>query len=45
VNVYFAGPLFSEVERDWIGATIRKIESFAAQHGIKPEIIFGPLLF
>ncbi len=40
MRVYFAGPLFSEAERDWIRATISKIESLAAQHGTKTEIIF-----
>jgi len=40
VKIYFAGPLFSEAERDWIRATIRKIESLAAQRGTKTEIIF-----
>ena len=40
IKIYFAGPLFSEAERDWIRSTISKIESLAAQHGIKTEIIF-----
>ncbi|SPJ16174.1 Nucleoside 2-deoxyribosyltransferase [Syntrophobacter sp. SbD2] len=40
MKIYFAGPLFSEAERDWIRATIRKIESLAAQRGTKTEIIF-----
>jgi len=40
VNVYFAGPLFSEAERDWIRATIEEIESLAARHQTKVEIIF-----
>jgi nucleoside 2-deoxyribosyltransferase len=40
MKIYLAGPLFSEAERDWIRATINKIESFAAQRGTKTEIIF-----
>ena len=40
MKIYFAGPLFSEAERDWIRATLKKIESFAAQRGTKTEIIF-----
>ena len=40
MKIYFAGPLFSEAERDWIRATINKIESLAAQRGMKTEIIF-----
>jgi nucleoside 2-deoxyribosyltransferase len=40
IKIYFAGPLFSEAERDWIRATIKEIESLAAQHGTKAEIIF-----
>ena len=40
VKSYFAGPLFSEAEREWIRATIQKIESLAAQRGTKVEIIF-----
>jgi nucleoside 2-deoxyribosyltransferase len=40
LKIYFAGPLFSEAERDWIRATINKIESIAAQRGTKLEIIF-----
>ena len=40
MKIYFAGPLFSEAARDWIRATIGKIESLAAQHGMKTEIIF-----
>ncbi len=39
VKSYFAGPLFSEAEREWIRATIQKIESLAAQRGTKVEII------
>lgn len=40
MKIYLAGPLFTEAERDWIRATIQKIESFAAGHGTKIEIIF-----
>ena len=40
MKIYFAGPLFSEAERDWIRATIQKIESLAVQRGTKTEIIF-----
>jgi hypothetical protein len=40
MKIYFAGPLFSEAERDWIRSTIFKIESLAARHGTKLEIIF-----
>jgi nucleoside 2-deoxyribosyltransferase len=40
VKVYFAGPLFSEAERDWIRSAIRKIESFAAERGIQIDVIF-----
>ncbi len=40
MKIYFAGPLFSEAERDWIRATIRKIESHAAQRGMQTDIIF-----
>jgi nucleoside 2-deoxyribosyltransferase len=40
MKIYFAGPLFSEADRDRIRATISKIESLAAQHGTKLEIIF-----
>ncbi len=40
MKIYFAGPLFSEAERDWIRSTISKIGSLAAQRGTKTEIIF-----
>ncbi len=40
MKIYFAWPLFSEAERDWIRATIKEIESLATQHGTKAEIIF-----
>ena len=40
MEIYFAGPLFSEAARDWIRSTINKIESLAAQRGTKIEIIF-----
>ncbi len=40
MKIYFAGPLFSEAERDWIRSTIRKIESLAAAKGIQINVIF-----
>jgi nucleoside 2-deoxyribosyltransferase len=40
MKIYFAGPLFSEAERDWLRATISKIESLAGQRGTKIKIIF-----
>ena len=40
MKIYFAGPLFSEAERDWIRSTINSIESLAAQRGINTDIIF-----
>lgn len=40
MKIYFAGPLFSEAEREWIRSTIKKIESLAAQIGTKIQIIF-----
>ena len=40
MKIYFAGPLFSEAERDWIRATIQEIEAVAASRGAKLEIIF-----
>ncbi|MGA2403383.1 MAG: nucleoside 2-deoxyribosyltransferase [Syntrophobacteraceae bacterium] len=40
IRIYFAAPLFSEAEREWIRSTIQKIESFAAGYGTKLEIIF-----
>lgn len=40
MKLYFAGPLFSEADRDWIRSTIRQLHSIAAQHGKELEIIF-----
>lgn len=40
MKIYFAGPLFSEAERDWIRSTIKKIETLAAKHGVKVEVCF-----
>ena len=40
MKLYFASPLFSEAERDWIRSTIKEIESLAAQRGTKTKIIF-----
>ena len=39
-KIYFAGPHFSEADRDWIRSTVRKIESLAIDQGVKTEIIF-----
>jgi nucleoside 2-deoxyribosyltransferase len=33
MKIYFAGPLFSESERDWIRSTIKKIETLARDRG------------
>jgi nucleoside 2-deoxyribosyltransferase len=40
MKIYFAGPLFSEAERNWIRSTIKEIESLAAERRTKLEIIF-----
>ena len=40
MKIYFAGPLFSEAEREWIRSTIKEIESLAAQRGIEISVIF-----
>ncbi|MCE5336649.1 MAG: nucleoside 2-deoxyribosyltransferase [Desulfobacteraceae bacterium] len=41
MKIYFAGPLFSESERDWIRAVIRKIEALGlTPGGRKLEITF-----
>ena len=41
MKIYFAGPLFSEAERDWIRSTIKHIESLAAaKREMSVEIIF-----
>jgi nucleoside 2-deoxyribosyltransferase len=38
VKIYFAGPLFSEADRDWIRAAIKEIESVAAEQGVMFEL-------
>ena len=40
MKIYFAGPLFSESERDWIRATIQRIQTRAVEVGVDTEIIF-----
>jgi nucleoside 2-deoxyribosyltransferase len=40
LSTYFAAPLLTESERDWIRSAIGKTESFAVRHGAKVEIIF-----
>jgi len=40
MKVYFAAPLFSEAERDWIRSTIKKIDELARDRGAEIEIIF-----
>lgn len=40
MKIYFAGPLFSEAERDWIRSNIRKIQVLAEEKGFKINIIF-----
>lgn len=40
MKIYFAGPLFSESERDWIRSTIKQMKSFADQNSSKVEICF-----
>jgi hypothetical protein len=37
LKIYFAVPLFTEAERDWIRTRIRNIEAFAAHRGAKSE--------
>lgn len=40
MKIYFAAPLFTEAERDWIRSTIEKIEALALERGTKIQIIF-----
>jgi nucleoside 2-deoxyribosyltransferase len=40
MKIYFAAPLFSEVERDWIRSTIQKIDALSTDQGIRVEIVF-----
>jgi len=40
MKIYFAAPLFSESERDWIRKTIRGIENLAADRGKNVVVIF-----
>ena len=40
MKIYFAGPLFSEADRDWIRKTIREIENLARVGGKEVTIIF-----
>ncbi len=40
MKIYFAGPLFSEAEREWIRSAIREIDTLAAERGIKISVIF-----
>lgn len=40
MKIYFAAPLFSEAERDWIRSTIQKIEALARDRGVKVNVIF-----
>ncbi len=40
MKIYFAGPLFTEADRDWIRSTIARTESLARDRGAEVEIIF-----
>lgn len=40
MKIYFAGPLFSEAERNWIRSTIRRIEALAVEKGIGIDVLF-----
>lgn len=40
MKIYFAGPLFSEAERDWIRAVKRRIEDLAAAAGRDVEVVW-----
>lgn len=44
-KIYFAGPLFSESERDWIRATITRIKALAAEMNAPIEVIWPYELF
>lgn len=40
MKIYFAAPLFTEADRDWIRSTIQKIEALAHERGQVVTIIF-----
>ncbi len=40
MKIYFAGPLFTEAERDWIRKTKKDIESLAESHGKQVNVIW-----
>lgn len=40
MKIYFAGPLFSEADREWIRSTIKQIEALAFDRGAEIKIIF-----
>ncbi len=40
MKIYFAGPIFSEADRHWIGSTIQKIVALARDRGVRVEVIF-----
>jgi nucleoside 2-deoxyribosyltransferase len=40
MKIYFAGPLFSEADRDWTRKTIKEIENLARECGEEVTIIF-----
>ncbi len=40
MKIYFAGPLFSEAERDWIRAIKRRIEDLAAKAERNVEVVW-----
>ncbi len=40
MKIYFAAPLFTEAERDWIRSTIKRIEALALERGQVVTIIF-----
>ena len=45
IKIYFAGPLFSESERDWVRGTIDRIKTLVAELGAPVEIIWPFELF
>ena len=45
IKMYFAGPLFSESERNWIRATISRIKALAAELNAPVEIVWPFELF
>jgi nucleoside 2-deoxyribosyltransferase len=40
MKIYFAAPLFSEADRDWIRSTIKKIEDLSRDRGVQVGIVF-----